>query len=304
MNSQRQVTTTIDAERCIGCGACVRVCPKETLSMQDEKAVVSGDTSLNCGHCAAACPTGAITVAALAPQLNHFRTFTTDEGWLAYGDSDTGKLVRLMRSRRSCRNFSQKPVSRDHLEDLIRIGITAPSGSNCQLWTFTVLPSRAAVLALAERIAAFFQRLNALAQKAWLRCLLKLCGKPSLADYHRDHFQTVARALNQWQETGCDRLFHGAPAALVVGCKKRASCPAEDALLATGQILLAAHSMGLGTCLIGFAIEAMRHDPTIVRALSIPDDERPYAVIAIGWPTESYQTVCGRKPIEVRYAEG
>ena len=97
----------MDAAECIGCGACVRVCPKETLSMQDEKAVVSGDTSLNCGHCAAACPTGAITVAALAPQLNHFRTFTTDEGWLAYGDSATGKLVRLMRSRRFSTTISR-----------------------------------------------------------------------------------------------------------------------------------------------------------------------------------------------------
>ena len=58
-----------------------------------------------------------------------------------------------------------------------------------------------------------------------------------------------------------DRLFHGAAAAILVTGRRQASCPAEDALLATQNILLAAHAMGLGSCLIGFAVEAMRRDP-------------------------------------------
>ena len=100
-----------------------------------------------------------------------------------------------------------------------------------------------------------------------------------------------------------DLLFHGAPAAIVVAADNSASCPSEDALLATGNMLLAAHAMGLGTCLVGFVIEAMRRDQSIVRMLNIPDHETPYAVIAIGWPDESYHRVAGRKPFVIRYAK-
>ena len=90
--------------------------------------------------------------------------------------------------------------------------------------------------------------------------------------------------------------------AVVVAADNGASCPAEDALLATGQMLLAAHAMGLGTCLIGFAVEAMRRDRGIVRLLAIPDHETPHAVIALGWPDETYQRIAGRKPAVIRYA--
>jgi hypothetical protein len=68
---------------------------------------------------------GAITVPAIAASLN-FSTFKEDPNWLPFGDFDPASLVRLMRSRRSCRNYTDKPVSRAMLEDLVRIGTTAP----------------------------------------------------------------------------------------------------------------------------------------------------------------------------------
>ena len=40
---RRSVTTTIDAERCIGCGQCVAVCPKETISLVAEPSGTSGE---------------------------------------------------------------------------------------------------------------------------------------------------------------------------------------------------------------------------------------------------------------------
>jgi nitroreductase len=81
------------------------------------------------------------------------------------------------------------------------------------------------------------------------------------------------------------------------------SNPKEDALLATQNILLAAHSMGLGTCLVGFAVEAIRYDQTIKHFLKIPNVEKVYAVIAVGYPDEEYQGLTGRKKVVMRYFE-
>lgn len=302
MDSARRVTASTDPEQCIGCGLCITVCPKQTLEIIDGKAEVQGTESLNCDHCAAACPTGAINVAAVDASLMEFRTFRADHRWLPHGRFDTAALVNLMASRRSCRNFSTQPVDSPLLEDLIMAGITAPSGTNCQPWTFTILPDRATVERLARRVGDFFRKTNRMAEKRWLRTGLRLMGRPELDQYYRLHHDSVQRGLDAFDAGEEDLLFHDATAAIVVAARNDASCPAEDALLATGNILLAAHAMGLGTCLIGFVIEAMRRDRAIVRMLDIPAEETPYAVIALGWPEETYQRVAGRKPVTIRYA--
>jgi nitroreductase len=281
----------------------VEVCPYGTISMEGEKAVVSGDRSMSCGHCAAVCPADAIRVNTIDKESSRFATFTANDTWLPHGEYDTVQLIRLMGSRRSCRNYRDIPVNRDLLDDLVKIGITAPSGTNSQLWTFTLLPTRKAVLNLGERVASFFKKLNRTSEKRYLRYFLKLIGRTELDEYFHEHHDSVEDALAEWDSSGIDRLFHGATAAIVIGSKPGASCPREDALLATQNILLSAHSLGLGTCLIGFAVEAMKHDTTIKRLLGIPDDEKVYSVIALGYPDERYQRTAGRKKYTQRYYE-
>ncbi|MBM3303136.1 MAG: nitroreductase family protein [Deltaproteobacteria bacterium] len=79
--------------------------------------------------------------------------------------------------------------------------------------------------------------------------------------------------------------------------------PKEDAMLASQNMMLAAHSMGLGTCLIGMAVEAMKRDRSIPRSVGIPDEETVYAVVALGHPDEKYRTLAGRKKPIVRFFE-
>ncbi len=297
----RTPTARVDQDLCVGCELCLATCPDRTFSMDQGKARVTGDRCLACEHCVAVCPTGAVTLGAAEPHALDFTTFTPINEWLPPGDYDLPGLVALMRSRRSCRNYLPDPVPRDQLEDLVKIGTTAPSGTNSQLWTFTILPDRQAVTALGDRIGVFFRKLNAMARKAWLRKLTKLLGKGELDQYYREHYQSVSEAMEQWETQGIDRLFHGAPAAMVVGSRPGASCPAEDALLASGQILLAAHAMGLGTCLIGYAVEAMDYDPGIKDFLGIPKSEAVHAVIVLGYPDEKYQRLTGRRQVTPRY---
>ncbi len=291
----RTVTTVIDAERCTGCGLCVEICPAGTISLAGGKAAVTGERSLSCGHCAAVCPAEAITVGAIDPGAGRYATFAADPRWLPPGAFDTSQLVRLMASRRSCRRFQARPVERALLEDLVRIGVTAPSGTNCQDWTFTILPDRASVEALGDRVARFFRGLNRLAENPVLRNGLKLLGKRDLSDYYRNYHQSVSEALDEREKTGRDRLFHGATAAIIIGTKSGGSTPKEDALLASQNILLAAHAMGLGSCLIGFAVATLTKEIRVKRFLGIPDDERVHAVIALGYPDETYLRPAGRK---------
>jgi len=105
------------------------------------KAVVTGTYSMGCGHCEAVCPVDAIRVEALEHPFT-LSFSAVDDRWLPHGEYDTAQLVRLMRSRRSCRNYTDREIDQNVLEDLVKIGTTAPSGNNSQLWTFSFLSSR------------------------------------------------------------------------------------------------------------------------------------------------------------------
>ena len=179
----RKVTTRIDPGKCTGCGLCVQVCPSRTISMVADKAVVTGDDSMNCGHCAAVCPTEAIKVDAIDDSVFDFDSFEADNRWMPPGQFDVPELVRLMHSRRSCRNYSDRPVKSELLKDLVKAGISAPSGTNSQKWTFTILENRLACEDLCEQIGGFFKKLNRMAEKRWLRLILKLLGKKELDQY-------------------------------------------------------------------------------------------------------------------------
>jgi nitroreductase len=63
--------------------------------------------------------------------------------------------------------------------------------------------------------------------------------------------------------------------------------PVEDGAAATQNILLEAHSLGLGTCWIG--TYGSSHEASAKKVLNIPEDERLLSVIAIGHPAETSQ---------------
>lgn len=298
----RAVTTVIDPELCTGCGRCVGVCPSDTLSLVDGKARVTGADSLNCGHCEAACPEGAIRVGGAPADTLAFRTVALGDRSVAPGESDAAEVLRLLGSRRSCRRFATDPVDPDVLDDLVRAGTLAPSGTNSQLWTFTILPDRARVEGLARGVADFFRLLNRLSAFRAVRFASRFAPGDPLGTYHREYSASVAEALSEWERGGRERLFHGAPAAIVIATRRGASTATEDALLAAQNILLAAHALGYGTCLIGFAVAAMHANPRLQARLGIPGDEKVRAVIAVGRSKERYVKLAARKRAIVRTA--
>lgn len=289
----------IDTAQCTGCGICVEICPSRAIVLRDGRAVSVLKDCFLCGHCQAVCPADAVQLPQRPVQLG-LRTMAEGQGAVPPGTTNVSELVALMRSRRSCRKYRSKPVGMAMLEDLVKIGTTAPSGTNSQSWNFIIVLTRADLLVLGGLVADYYRKLNRLAENPLLRFLLRIFGGDGLGRYYRRYSASVAEALRDWDEKDTDRLFHGAAAAILVTGKKAASCPAEDALLATQNILLAAHAMGLGSCLIGFVVEAMRRDAALKKRVGIAADEEIYSVIALGYPAVNYLRPANRQVVVPR----
>lgn len=56
------MVAVVDKDNCVGCGACVGVCPNEAIKMVDGIAVIDPDACIDCGACEGECPNGAISM--------------------------------------------------------------------------------------------------------------------------------------------------------------------------------------------------------------------------------------------------
>ena len=201
---ERRSQTHIDEARCIGCGDCVEVCPSDTLAMEGGKARVVVDRSLQCGHCAAVCPTDAITVSTIDPDAWKLASIPFDLAKARKSLPKPEEFASLLAMRRSCRNFSDKPVPKEVLEDLVRMGTMAPSGTNSQSWTFNIAPDRKSVERIAIEMGHFFDKLNRLTGMAPVRLAARLIPGDPIGMYYREYRERAMEALEEYRRGGRD----------------------------------------------------------------------------------------------------
>jgi nitroreductase len=160
--------------------------------------------------------------------------------------------------------------------------------------------NRARVVEFGAQFEAFFRKLHSLVRNPVIRWVSPLFAGMTLIRYYRDRYATVERGLEEVKK-GKDLLFWGAPAVIIVHSSMEGSLPVEDGQYAAYNITILAHAMGLGTCFIGYASETMNKVGKIKRSCGIPDKNRVHAVLAVGYPAQSFFKQALRKHYSAKF---
>jgi nitroreductase len=140
--------------------------------------------------------------------------------------------------RRSVRKYTSEPLTKEEIEKIIKAGQFAPSAKNTQPWRFIVITNRELIAELSRDVRKVMRQI--LKFHFVLRWFSSDLKNPKNVQSLKNH------ATNPK-----DTIFFDAPVLILVVCKKEhfremsCACAAEN-------MMLAAHSMGLGSCWIGY----------------------------------------------------
>lgn len=119
----------------------------------------------------------------------------------------------------------------------------------------------------------------------------------------RNELSDMNRKIGGWKE-GFDP-FYGAPVVLIVLAEKADSAPECDGSLVMANLMLAAHSLGIGSCWIHRAKEEFESErgKEILKGLGITGDYVGVGYCILGYPAESPEKAAARKPGRIYFAE-
>ncbi len=174
------------------------------------------------------------------------------------------EFYNWLNSRRSVRHFSEKPVDKEVIENIIKSASTAPSGANKQPWTFCAvsnaeLKQRIRLAAENEEHENYHGRMS----EEWLRDLAPL-GTDEVKE-----FLTTA----PWLIIVFKKAYE------LEGREKRKNYYVSESVgIACGLLLTAIHHAGL---------VALTHTPSpmnfLKKILNRPENESPYLLIPVGY---------------------
>ena len=260
---------TVNEDKCIKCGLCIKECPTFVLKMgQKGPEAISADSCIACGHCTAVCPKEAIDniKSPLASQIN-----SKD-----FPKLDAAEAEHFLRSRRSIRTYKEESVSKEELTKLVNIARLAPTGSNAQGVSFVaILDTKIVKEALEETIK-------------WME-----------TSQLKDRFKGLT---NAYREFGVDGIFRGAPNLVLTTADKDFSRGRENSIFSLAYLELYAPSLGLGSCWAGlFEVCALLPDSPMLKLFNIPEGKRITGAVMVGYPKYSFNRLVDRNPLEVTF---
>ncbi|MGA2065225.1 MAG: nitroreductase family protein [Thermoguttaceae bacterium] len=287
---------TIDAAACTGCGQCVRTCPDEVLVRENGKVTVGHGLLVGCiacGHCMAVCPSGAIRVSGRGMRPD-------DRIELPPADrrATADQLEALAASRRSMRRFQPRDVPREALERIVRVAATAPMGIPPHEVGIVVFPDRAKVQALAAEACETFERMGRFFRPIVLAMMRPFVGKHQYEAF-RDFIRPLLLMLPRARRQGRDVFTYDAPAAMLFHIGPMGD-PADCAIVAT-YAMLAAESLGLGSCMLGTSV-ALTRDKRLKAKYGIPAENKVGVTLVLGYPAVEFRHGIRRRLASVEYA--
>ena len=168
-------------------------------------------------------------------------------------------VVKAILDRRSIRKYADKQITEEELQTLLTCAFNAPSGGNSQSWFISVVQDKEVL-----------ENMN----KAFVDGIL---NGPNADDKARERFGNPEYSV----------YFH-APTVMFISYPK--SGVETNASLLGENIVLAAQSLGLGTCYLGGIIGMLLRKPEGMvhrRAMKIPEDHEVLFGISIGYPEEA-----------------
>jgi nitroreductase len=181
-------------------------------------------------------------------------------------------VIEAITKRRSVRGYEPKPIPRDVINTIIEAGNQAPSTMGKVKGALRFQPWRFVVVEDPE----FKQKLVQITVPIWKKM------SEGMKEMEPDVYEKAMRLYEAMPEPK-DMVYHGAPVIVfVIG----PSGNAVSCALACENIMLAATSLGLGSCYVGFGA-MVKGDADVVKTLELTDDERIYGPILLGYPKDA-----------------
>lgn len=179
-------------------------------------------------------------------------------------------LDELIKGRRSIRSFTDQCVEPELIKELIDLAVWAPTGSNLQPWAFAVVENKELLKRWSD--LAKQHHLERVGNGGIVATYKTILGKP---EYH---------------------VFHNAPVLVAIYGDTRSPNYREDCTMVAYNLMLAAHSRGLGSCWIGFAV-ASGNLPEIKEALGVPEGFKAVSSVILGYPRDTSPARTRKEPL-------
>ena len=285
------IEIAISSELCTRCGRCIVTCPRCLFVSEGERIHPVHDLSqcLLCGHCVAVCEPNAIC---------HSGVPIDQSPLLGKLELDDQMLERFLRRRRSIRRFKAQPIEQAKIDRLLDIARYAPTGGNVQGVHYTMLREDE-IRQLELATAGFYRRLIRRLENPFGRIIVRQVVGAEALDRLLMGVPDLKRDVGR-VERGEKGYCHNAPLVILIhGGREYPTIP-EDCCFATYHLVLAAETLGLGSCLIGFVTAAATREKAIRDLVRLPDGHHVYAALAVGYPAEKFFRLVPRNAPRVR----